>query len=146
MDLSRFDLKTASEKGSWVTLEYDGQPLGDEGKPCQLHIRGIGDPKVMAACKTVLRVQAAMQDRLARSSDKDVDRVLKTHEVKLEDANEAMLIAAIDDWQNVEWDGEPLTFNNDNLLKICGKGTLFYKQVTTAILEEKRLFTNAAQD
>tara|TARA_B100000678_G_scaffold138199_1_gene115469 strand:- start:1204 stop:1665 length:462 start_codon:yes stop_codon:yes gene_type:complete len=149
-DFAQLDLKAASEEGSWLHLEHDGEPmfLDDDAerpeKPQRIHIKGMADPKVMAACRAVTRTQTLMQDRLARSSEKDAEGVVKKFEAKLEDAMSDMIVAACDDWENITWAGEALEFNRENLLKICGSGTLFFKQVTDAIQEHKRLFTNAA--
>jgi hypothetical protein len=147
MDFAQLDLKAASEAGSWVQFEHDGSPLflDDEGKkPCRVHIRGMADPKVLAACKAVTRVQTLMMDRLARASDKDAEGVLKGFEAKSEKATADMIVSAVDQWENIVWDGEPFELNNENLLRICGPGTLFFKQVSEAIMEHKRLFQSAA--
>lgn len=152
MDFAKLDLKSASEQGSWVQLEHDKAPLflDDDAdtpvKPCQLHIRGMVEKGVMEACKSVTRLQTLMQDRLARASDKDAEGVLKGFDAKVQSATEEMIVAAVDDWQNIQWDGEPLEFNRENLLKICGPRTLFFAQVSAAILEHKRLFTKAGTD
>lgn len=80
MDFAQLDLKTASEQGSWVHLTYNGKPLYDDDdekkKPSRLHIRGVAEPKVMAAIRTVLRVESLKQDRLGRTADKDAEAVM----------------------------------------------------------------------
>ena len=145
MDFAKLDLKTASEAGSWVHLEHNGEPLYlEEGKPQRLHIKGVGDPKVMAACKAVVRMQTLLSDRLGRASDKDAEAVVKAFEVKTEDATAEMIVTAVDGWENIIWNGEELELSRENLLKICGPGTLFFGQVSGAIMEHKRLFQNAA--
>jgi hypothetical protein len=152
MDFAQLDLKAASEQGSWLHLEHEGELLfldSDAPKPekaQRLHIKGVGDPKVMAACRAVTRLQTLMQDRLARASDKDAEAVIKAFEKKTEDATADMIVTAVDEWENIVWSGEELELTRENLLKICGPGTLFFSQVSSAILEHKRLFTNAATD
>lgn len=146
MDFAQLDLKAASERGSWLHLERDGEPLDADGKPCRIHIRGIGDPAVIAACRAVTRVSTLMQDRLNRANDKDAESVVKKFEAKSEEATADMIVAAADQWENINWNGEKMEFNRENLLKICGPGTLFFKQVSEAILEHRRLFTSAATD
>lgn len=150
MDFANLDLKTASEAGSWLHLELNGEPLfldSDAKKPVKaqrLHLKGVGDPKVMAACKAVMRVQTLLQDRLARASDKDAEGVVKAFEAKAEDAAAEMIVAAVDDWENIIWSGKPLDLTRENLMKVCGPGTLLFAQVSGAIMEHKRLFPNAA--
>ncbi len=152
MDFAKLDLRAASEAGSWVHLEHNGEALFlDQGadtpeKPQRLHIKGVGDPKVMAACRAVTRNQTLMADRLARASDKDAENVVKTFEKRTEEATANMIVTAVDRWENIVWDGEELDLNRDNLLRICGPGTLFFSQVSSAILEHKRLFSSAATD
>lgn len=152
MDFAKLDLKSASEAGSWVHLEHNGEPLfldqdaDKPEKPQRLHIKGVGDTKVMAACRAVTRNQTLMQDRLARASDKDAEAVVKAFEKKTEDATADMIVVAVDRWENIVWGGEELELSRENLLRICGPGTLFFSQVSGAILEHKRLFPNAATD
>lgn len=152
MDFANLDLKSASKAGSWVHLEHEGKPLfldddADEpAKPQRLHIKGVGDPKVMAACKAVLRNQTLLQDRLARASDKDAENVIRAFETKSEEATAEMIVTAVDDWENIVWGGEALALDRDNLLKVCGPGTLFFAQVSSAILDSSRLFRVAATD
>ena len=152
MDFAKLDLKAASEAGSWVQLEHNGEPLfldqdaDKPEKPQRLHIKGVGDPKVMSACRAVTRNQTLMQDRLGRASEKDAEAVIKAFEKKAEDSTADMIVTAVDGWENIVWGGEELELTRDNLLKICGPGTLFFSQVSTAILEHKRLFQNAAID
>lgn len=150
MDFSKVDLKTASEAGSWVQLELDGVPLFDDSesdspeKPCRLHIKGIASSGVMDAVKAVVRIETLQADRLSRASDKDAEAVLKGFEIKGEEAGAGMIAVAVDSWENISWGGEPLEFNRENLLKICGPRTMFFSQVHSAILEKKRLFSTAA--
>lgn len=146
MDFANLDLKKASRQGSWVHLEYDRAPLfldDEKAKPCRVHVRGMADPKVMDACRAVTRLQTLLQDRLARASDKDAETVLKGFEAKSEEATANMILAAVDEWENIVWEGEPLELTSESLLQICGPGTLFFKQVSDAILEHKRLFSSA---
>jgi hypothetical protein len=54
-----------------------------------------------------------------------------------------LIVAAVVEWENVAWEGEPLALTPENVLKICGPGTLFFGQVNDAISEAHRLFTVA---
>lgn len=150
MDFAQLDLKAASEVGSWVQLEHDNAPLfldsdvDQPEKPCRLHIRGMAEPKVLAAIKAFTRLDTLLSDRLGRASDDDAEGVIKSFEPRIEKAAEAMILVAIDRWENIHWGGKELEFTPDNVLKICGSGTLFFGQVRDAITEHKRLFPNAA--
>jgi len=143
MDFASLDLRAASERGSWVHLHLRGEPLGSEGKPCRLRIRGMGSRAVMDAFKKVERVQALRSDRMARTSDRDAEGVIAKFQSDLEAAMGELVIAAVAEWENIEWDVKPLELNSENVLKLCGPGTLFFSQVNEAIAEEQRLFTTA---
>jgi hypothetical protein len=146
MDFAKLDLKTASEAGSWVQFEHDGEPLfNDEKKPCRVHIRGMAEPSVLAAIRSYTRLDTLLMDRLGRAADKDAENVLKSFEPRIESAAEALIVLAVDKWENITWDGKPMDFTPENVLKVCGSKTLFFGQVRDAIMEHKRLFKSAAK-
>jgi len=95
------------------------------------------------AFRRVERVTALRAERMARTSDRDADGVLMKFQSDLEDAMVELVVAAVSDWENIEWEGKPLELTRENVLKICGPGTLFFGQVNTAIVEEHRLFIEA---
>ena len=147
MDFADLDLRTASEEGSWLQLEHDGAKLfAKDGAPCRVLIRGMAADKVMTAAKTIERIDLARRERLARTAEKDVDAVLKKYQDDLIKAGDELIISAVSGWENIIYSGKPLPFSDDNVLKICGSGSLFVEQVRDAIMERKRLFTNAATD
>jgi hypothetical protein len=143
MDFAQLDLRAASERGSWVHLHYRGEPIGGEDKPSRLRVRGMGSRAVMDAFRKVERVTALRAERMARTADKDADSVLIKFQSELESAMADLVVAAVAEWENIEWEGKPLELNSENVLKICGPGTLFFGQVNAAISEEHRLFTAA---
>lgn len=140
MDFAKLDLRAASERGSWVTLEH---PLIPEGETPQLRIRGMGAKGVMDAFKRVERVQALRADRMARANDRGVEGVVAKYQAELEESMAELVVAAVAEWQGIEWEGKPLELTAENVLKVCGPGTLFFGQVNAAIAEEHRLFTKA---
>lgn len=140
MDFAKLDLRAASERGSWVVLRHPQIPDGEEPR---LRIRGMGAKGVMDAFRRVERVQALKSERMARTSDRDADGVLAKFQAELEDAMGALVVASVAEWDGIEWEGKPLDLNAENVLKICGPGTLFFGQVNSAIAEEHRLFTEA---
>ena len=144
MDFKNLDLRAASEGGAWVQFEYDGEPLStDDGKPCRLRIRGMASNEVMEAARKIERIEIARRDRMARTADKDMDTVLRKSQKDILEASDDLIVAAVMEWENITYDGEALPLNRENVLKICGSGTLFFEQVRNAILEKKRLFTKA---
>jgi len=143
MDFAKLDLRAASERGSWVHLHYRGEPIGGDEKPSRIKVRGMGARAVMEAFRRVERVTALRAERMARTSDRDADGVLMKFQSDLEDAMVELVVAAVSDWENIEWEGKPLELTRENVLKICGPGTLFFGQVNTAIVEEHRLFIEA---
>jgi hypothetical protein len=144
MDFANLDLRRLSEEGTWVHLEYDGEPLSTESGPCRVRVRGMAADDVMAAARKIERIEIARRDRMARTADKDMDGVLKKAQSDIMAASDEMIVAAVYEWENIVYEGEVLPLTRDNLLKICGSGTLFFEQVRDAILEKKRLFTSAA--
>jgi len=146
MDFAQLDLRKVSEEGSWVQLEHDGEPLSGDGGPCRVRIRGMAAEKVMTAARAIERIEIARQARMARSADKDVDGILRKAQDDLLRAGDELILAAVYDWENIIYDKKPLELTRENVLKICGSGTLFFEQVRDAIMEKKRLFTNAATD
>jgi len=143
MDFAKLDLRRLSEEGTWVTLEYDGEPLSTDDGPCRIRILGMAAKGVMDAARKIERVEVLRRERMARTSDKDADGVLKGFQSQLLEAGDDLIVAACSEWENIVYDGEKLPFNRENLLKICGSGSLFFEQVRNAIMEKKRLFTNA---
>lgn len=142
MDFANLDLRAASERGSWVELHLNGEPIDTE-KPPRIRIKGMGAKSVTSAFKKVERVQTLRAERMARTADKDADVVLAKFQDELEAAMAALIVASVVEWENIEWNGEPLEVNEESVLKVCGPGTLFFWQVNSAIAEDRRLFTNA---
>jgi hypothetical protein len=144
MDFAQLDLKRVSEAGAWVQFVYDGEPICVDGKPCRVRVLGMAASGVMEAARKIERIEVLRQSKMARTGERDQDAVLKSFQRQLLDAGDDLIVAAVSEWENIVYDGEPLTLNRENLLKICGSGTLFFEQVRDAIMEKKRLFTNAA--
>lgn len=138
MDFADLDLRAASERGSWVTLSHRGEPLD-----ARLRILGMGSASVMDAFRKVERIETLRRDRLARAADANAEAVLAKSQADLEAAMADLIAVAVSEWEGVEYAGEALPCTRENVLKICGPGTLFFGQVTDAIREEQRLFTSA---
>lgn len=149
MDFADLDLRAASERGSWVHLTYRGEPIFADSdakepkRPSRILIRGMGSDGVMGAFRKVERIETLRRDKLARTADNQADAVLAKSQADLEAAMTDMIIAAISDWENILYGGAELDCTRDNIIKICGPGTLFFGQVVDAIKEEQRLFTSA---
>lgn len=143
MDFAKLDLRSASERGSWVRFVYDGKPCGTDEAPSRVRVRGMGAEGVLEAFRRVERVQALQANRMARASDAEADATLAKFQAELEAAMSALIVAAVAEWENVNWEDKPLPCTPDNVLKICGPGTLWFGQVNTAITDQHRLFTKA---
>lgn len=147
MDFAKLDLKTASEKGSWLHLKYDGAAIyaDDETKkkPSRLHIKGMGSQAILDAFRKIERIEALYENRLARSNDRGAVGLIAKKQDEMTEANQDMIVAAVDGMENIAWGDKVLDFSAENVLKICGPGTLFFKQVFDALSEERRLFTDA---
>lgn len=143
MDFANLDLRTASERGSWVRLTYRGEPCGTDEAPSRVLVRGMGAKGVLEAYRRMERVQSLQAQRLARVADAEADATMAKFQTELEQAMADLIVAAVADWQHIEWDGKPLTCTPENVLMLCGPGTLWFGQVNAAIAESHRLFTNA---
>jgi hypothetical protein len=146
MDFADLDLRAASERGSWVHLSYRGEVIyaDDAGsKPSRVLIKGMGSDAVMGAFRKVERIETLRRERMLRTADKDADAVLAKSQADLEAAMADMVAAAVCEWENILYAGENMPCTRENVLKICGPGTLFFGQVTDAIRDEMRLFTVA---
>lgn len=148
MDFGNLDLKRASEQGSWVHLKYDGKLLyadDDKGKkPSRVRILGMAAEGVMQALRTMERLEINRGHQMTNTPD--VDGVLKKFQEEIIAARNQLILKAVAEWENIPYDGKPLEFEPDNVLKLFGSATVFYEQVMDAINEQKRLFTNAATD
>jgi hypothetical protein len=143
MDFANLDLRAASERGSWVHLEYDGKPLfagDDQDKPCRVKVLGMAAPGVMAAFRKIERIEM-QRVQLGKATDAQFADI----QDKLEKSLAELIRAGVGEWENIIYSGKPLECTPDNVLTICGPGTLFFAQVRGAITDEQRLFTDAVK-
>lgn len=143
MDFANLDLRAASERGSWIRFTYRGKPCGTDDKPSRVRVLGMGAKGVLEAYRRMERVQSLQAQRMARVADSEADATMAKFQAELEVAMEALIVSAVAEWENVDWDGKPLPCTPENVLRICGTGTLWFGQVNNAIAESHRLFTNA---
>jgi hypothetical protein len=146
MDFGKLDLRRASEQGSWVHLKYDDKPLyaddGKKKKPSRVRCRGMAAEAVMQAFRTMERIEINRGHQMSKVND--VDAVLKQFQTDIIAARDALIVAAVYEWENIDYDGKPFECKPENVLTICGSGTVFFEQVIDSINEQKRLFTAAA--
>lgn len=138
MDFAQLDLRAASERGSWIDLKH---PLIPDGEKPRIRVRGIGAKGVLEAFRTVERVQALKATELARATNDEAESVLAQFQDRLEQALGSLIVAAVAEWEQVEWGENPLEVTPENVLNFCGPGTLFFSQVNEAIADQQRLFT-----
>lgn len=143
MDFANLDLRAASERGSWVRFSYRGEPCGTDDKPSRVRVLGMGAKNVLEAYRRMERLQSLQAQRMTRTADSEIDATMAKFQVELEKAMEELIVAAVVEWENVDWEGKPLECTPENILKLCGPGTLWFGQVNSAIAESHRLFTNA---
>ena len=143
MDFANLDLRAASERGAWVHLDHNGIPLYDDDdskKPCRVKVLGMAAPGILAAFRKIERIEM-MRVQLGKATDAQLADV----QDKLEKALVELIRASVGAWENIIYNGKPLELTPDNVLIICGPGTLFFNQVRNAITDEHRLFTNAVK-
>lgn len=102
MDLTRFDVKAAAEKGAVLHVKHPstGEKLYDGKTPVTITVIGRDSPSVVAAMRDIERRKA---------KGEDIDR----NEEGLE-----LLSAVVTDWQGVEFDGKPLKCTKANARKL----------------------------
>ena len=161
MDFADFDLRAASERGSWVHLTapregktadgvafkqgdllYADQAKGEGA--ARVLIKGFADNGIREAFDRSERLNMLLQHRLARVSDREAEGVIAKHQAELKEAMDALVVAAIADFENISENGSPLKCAPDAVLKYFGFGSAFYPQVQSAITDQHRLFTSAA--
>lgn len=155
MDFADFDLRTASEAGRWVHLEHSGKALYAQpdqtvgadptDKPCRIHLRGIMAPGVRELIKTITRGQVALQARIGRAKDREIESLIEAAETKGEAALQDLICKAVAGWENIIIGGKPADPDRENLLRVCGPGTAFFGQVYEAILEQHDFLSDAAR-
>lgn len=144
MDFSQLDLRTASEVGSWLHLHLNGKPLGTEQAPCRILLRGIGAPQVTEALRKSAVNEATHRVRVARAKDANLEGLEQTYHKQARQLSEELIVAAVARWEGIGWDGSSLECTPENILKICGPGTMFFQQVYEEIIDRDRLFKDAA--
>ncbi len=150
MDFSEYNLKEASEAGSWVALEYNGVPCFKDEKRKEgaqrVHVRGRGDKGVRAAASSFHRLKTAAERKMDKAAEKNLEAILASYEEKEEAAARSMILAAVDGWENITWGGKDLEFNDENVIKLLGPQSVFFAQIADAIGDHERLFQKAATD
>lgn len=145
MDFANLDLRAASERGSWLTFKHPLIEPGQENPP-RVKVLGMGSKPVLDAYRAVERVQERKANATAKASERDMDGVLLKFQAELEGAMASLVVAAVSEWQNIEWGGSKLDCTAENVLKVCGPNTLFFAQVNAAIVDAHNLFTKPASD
>ena len=160
MDFAEFDLRAASERGSWVHLKAprDGKTgdgvefkqgdllYADQVKakgPVRVLIRGFADKGITEAFSRSERLQMLLRHRMERASDRDAEGVIEKYQADLASAMDALVVAAIAEWENISENGKALACSPESALKYFGFGSAFYAQVHAAITDQHRLFTSA---
>ena len=154
MDFADFDLKTASEAGTWLHLDLDGplymQPDKTIGhakteKPCRVKLRGLVSSGVLDMIQKIERLEMAHQARLGRAKDKEIEALVQRHQNATLETMEKLIVAAVAEWENIIEGGKPVEVAPENVLRILGPRRMFFQQVYEAILERRRFLKNAAQ-
>ena len=152
------------EQETWVHLEVGGKPLYLEDglasvtktdKPSRVKIRGVSAPSVVKYLKDIERMQLAHRDRVSRAQDRDIDRLAKQFQDKMDATMTKAVAAAVVDWENVTDPHEPVspeavdrlvnpeTAENERAKFFI---TAIRGQIYQHITEQRSLFTDAARD
>ena len=136
MDLSatRFDLRSAAEKGAWLQLvdPVSGEDLGDkddEGKmiqPCRIRVRGADS---MAYEEAVARTVAMR----SKKTPPKKGRVSANQLLEAAGENEGIqaeeLAAITLGWENIQWQGEDFPHSHENAVKLYSEHRWIREQV-----------------
>ena len=130
VDLTKgFDLRTAAERGAWLQLLHPGtnEELGvAEGSPCRIKIQGADSMAYEeAAARTV-----ALRSKKATSTRRKVStqRLLEAAADNAKSQSEELAAITLE-WENIEWDGEPLEFTTENAIKVYSEHRWIRDQV-----------------
>lgn len=151
------------EQETWLHLEIGGKPIYlDDGaatvtpndKPCRVKLRGVSAPAVVKYLKEIERMQLAHRDRVSRANDRDIDRLAKAFQDKMDATMTKAVAASITDWENLHDPHEPVspdaidrlvnpeTAENDSAAFFI---TAIRGQIYQHITEQRSLFTDAAR-
>ncbi len=151
------------EQEAWLHIEVGGKPIYLEDglpsiaktdKPCRVKIRGVSAPAVVKYLKEIERMQLSHRDRVSRAQDRDIDRLAKQLQDKMDATMTKAVAASIVDWENITEQHEavtpdainrlvnPDTASNDKELFFI---TAIRGQIYQHITDQRSLFTDAAQ-
>lgn len=160
MDFADFDLRAASERGSWVHLkaprggktgdgvEFDAGDLlyadqKNKDGPSRVLIKGFADTDVMETHARAERIQMLLKHRLDRVKDDGADGVIAKYQDDMNAAMDDLIVCAVSDVENFTVNGKPMKVNRENVLRFFSTGSAFYTQIHAAIVDQHRLFTIA---
>ena len=152
------------EQETWLHLEVGGRPIYLEDglpsvtktdKPSRVKIKGVSAPAVVKYLKDIERMQLAHRDRVSRAQDRDIDRLAKQFQDKMDATMTKAVAAAVVDWENVTDPHEPVSPEAvDRLVNPATAEneraeffiTAIRGQIYQHITEQRSLFTDAARD
>ena len=158
MDFKKFDEK--KEAGKWVQLEIDGAKLFWDGedvtdeetdKPIRVFLRSAASTAVYRAFQKYTAAVEAYNQRASRAKDKDLDRIASVHMNKTEDLLEDVIVAAVEDWENVHFAGVAEKPTPELVRDLIDRKSSPSKRALrfflfSSIAEERDFLKDAAQD
>jgi len=112
MDLGKLDLITASSEGVQMELYHPVEEVSFD-PPVYITVVGMDSDTYQKASRDI------QNKRLKRIQAKGRVRFQATAE-ELEQESVELLARCIVGWENIEWEGSPLTFNYENAKKLMG--------------------------
>lgn len=157
MDFSALEIDEA-KSDFWVHLAVDDKPLFWKGKSvtfeptekrCRVKMRSASSNEVYAAFNKYQASENAHKLRVGRAKDGEIDNLAAKHLEKSGDLIDALLVAAISDWENIYFDGKAEAVSPDTVLKLIDRKANHAKrairgQLFTAITEKRENLTDAA--
>lgn len=126
MDFADFGIAGA-EKSEWFHLKspadepfymQDDQTISTKktDKPCRILLRGVAEPEVVAALEKITHIARVYQWKEKRAKDKDLPALAEAEDRDYRAAVKNLMQVAIQDWENIAYDGEVRSYDTENLL------------------------------
>lgn len=157
MDFSALEIEE-NKADFWVHLAVDERPLYWDGKsvsfiesetPCRVKMRSASSNEVYVAFNKYQAAENAHKLRVGRAKDGEIDSLAAKHLEKSGDLIDALLVAAIMDWENIYFDGKAEKVTADLIRSLIDRNANHAKrairgQLFTAITEKRENLTDAA--
>ena len=158
MDFAKLDLRNTSEEKYWVHLRLGDtllfSDMDNKEGACRVQVAAASSNEVKASLKAALReadqvnrvADLLAQEENTTKRDKYSERLVKLDR-SLDETLTRFLMAAVKDWENIEFDGAPLKFSQDSLAELSKIGAPLHRmanEIASDLAKAQSPFTKAA--